>query len=291
MPNIQIVTDSCAHFINAQFIQQNPITVIPNKIRIGGRTYLEGIDLSSEEAVRLIAQEQFTPVVSSPTESDFAEVYRRLAATSDAIISIHPSQHLYPSWHNGRAAAQQIGGHCEIAVIDSQTLSAGQAMLVRVAATAIAEGASAEEVIRMVRGAVERIYSIFYVETVNSLLHNKIISGSHAILGAMLGIKPFLTIEGGYLTPMEKVRTRAQAVERLVEFVVEFTEIDDVVILQNKPHMSEQTRMIQDRLALEFPNRYFQYTLYSPSLAALIGTDATGVVILETETEEIDDGF
>jgi len=291
MPNIQIVTDSCAHFVNSHFVQQNPITVIPNKIRIGGRTYLEGVDLSSEEAIRLIAHEQFTPVVTSPTENDFAEVYHRLAATADAIISIHPSQHLYPSWENARAAAQQIGGHCETVVIDSQSLSAGQAMLVRVAATAIAEGASIEEVIRRVRGGVDRIYTIFYVETVNSLLHSKIISGSHAILGAMLGIKPFLTIENGYLTPMEKVRTRAQAIERLVEFVVEFTEIDDVVILQNKPHMSEQTRMVQDRLALEFPNRYFPYTLYNPSLAALIGTDATGVVILETEMEEIDDDF
>jgi DegV family protein with EDD domain len=291
MPNIQIVTDSCAHFINAHFVQQNSVTVVPNKIRIGGRTYLEGVDLSSEEAIRLIAHEQFTPVVMSPTENDFAEVYHRLAATADAIISIHPSQHLYPSWENARAAAEQIGGHCETAVIDSQSLSVGQAMLVRVAATAIAEGASVEDVIRKVRGAVERIYAIFYVETVNSLLHNKIISGSHAILGAMLGIKPFLSIENGYLTPMEKVRTRAQAIERLVEFVVEFTEMDDVTILQNKPHMSEQTRMIQDRLALEFPNRYFPYTLYNPSLAALIGTDATGVVILETEMEEMDDDF
>lgn len=291
MPNIQIVTDSCAHFVNAQFVQQHPITVIPNKIRIGGRTYQEGVDLSSEEAIRLIAHEQFTPVVTAPTESEFADVYHRLAATADAIISIHPSQHLYPTWENARAAARQIGGHCEVAVIDSQTLSAGQAMLAAVAAGSIAEGASVEEVIRKVRGAVERIYSIFYVETVNSLLHSRIISGSHAILGAMLGIKPFLTIEAGHLTPMEKVRTRAQAIERLVEFVVEFTDIDDVVILQNKPHMSEQTRMIQDRLALEFPNRYFPYTLYNPSLAALIGTDATGVVILETEMEEIDDGF
>lgn len=291
MPNIQIVTDSCAHFVNAQFVQQHPITIIPNKIRIGGRTYQEGIDLSSEEAIRLIAHEQFTPVVTVPTESEFADVYHRLAATADAIISIHPSQHLYPTWENARAAARQIGGHCEVAVIDSQTLSAGQAMLAAVAAGSIAEGASVEEVIRKVRGAVERIYSIFYVETVNSLLHSRIISGSHAILGAMLGIKPFLTIEAGHLTPMEKVRTRAQAIERLVEFVVEFTDIDDVVILQNKPHMSEQTRMIQDRLALEFPNRYFPYTLYNPSLAALIGTDATGVVILETEMEEIDDGF
>jgi DegV family protein with EDD domain len=291
MPNIQIVTDSCAHFVNPYIIQQSSVTVIPNKIRIGNRIYLEGIDLTPEEAVRLMNHEQAVTEVISPSEAEYAEVYHRLAATSDAIISIHPSQHIHSSWSNASAAAEQIVGHCEVVVVDSQSLSAGQAMLVRAAIEAVEQEATVEEVVRKVRGTVERIYSVYYVETVNSLLRNKIMSSSHAILGAMLGIKPFLTIENGYLTPMEKVRTRAQAVERLVEFVVEFTDIDDVVILQHKPHMSEQTRMIQDRLALEFPNRHFPYTLYNPSLAALIGTDATGVVILESEMEDIDDGF
>jgi DegV family protein with EDD domain len=291
MPNIQIVTDSCAHFANPHVIQQSPVTVVPNKIRIGNKTFLEGVDLTSEEAIRLMSHDHIVSEVTSPSEAEFVEVYHRLATTSDAIISIHPSQRIYSSWENARAAAEQIVGHCEVVVVDSQTLSSGQAMLVRVAMAAIEQEATVEDVVRRVRGTVERIYSVYYVETVNSLLRNKIMSSSHAILGAMLGIKPFLTIENGFLTPMEKVRTRAQAVERLVEFVIEFTDIDDVMILQHKPHMSEQTRMIQDRLALEFPNRHFPYTLYNPSLAALIGTDATGVVILESEMEDIDDGF
>ncbi|MBZ0288499.1 MAG: DegV family EDD domain-containing protein, partial [Anaerolineae bacterium] len=215
-------------------------------------------------------------------------VYTRLAADADAIVSIHPSRHLSASWENGRVAAEQISGHCEVFVIDSQSISAGQGMLVREASSAVGNDLSADEVVRRVRGTVERIYAIFYVESVNLLLQNRFISSSHAVLGTMLGVKPFLAIENGQLTPMEKVRTRTQAVERLVEFVVEFTEIDDVVILQNRAHLSEQTRMIQDRLAVEFPGRQFPYALYGPSLAALIGVDATGVVILESEVAKDD---
>jgi DegV family protein with EDD domain len=291
MPNIHVVTDSGAHFVNPFFVQQHPITVVPNRIQIAGRTYREGVDLSSDEAIRLIAREAVAPSVTSPSEADFAQVYTRLAAECDAIISIHPSRHLYPSLENARAAAEQIGGHCEVIVIDSQSISAGQAMLVRLAAEAAIQGASVDEVVRTVRGAVERVYGVFYVESVSLLLQNKLISSSHAVLGTMLGIKPFLAMENGYLTPMEKVRTRTQAVERLVEFVVEFTDIDDVVILQNRPHLSDQTRAIQDRLAVEFAGRQFPYAQYGPSLAALIGADAMGVVILETELDEIDDDF
>lgn len=291
MPKIHVVTDSGAHFVNPFFVQQHPITIVPNRIQIAGKTYREGIDLQSDEAIRLIARETVAPTVTSPSEADFAQVYTRLAGNHDAIISIHPSRRLYPSWDNARAAAEQVGGHCEVVVIDSQSISAGQAMLVRMAASAAVQGASADDVVRTVRGAVDRVYAVFYVESVNLLLQNKLISGSHAVLSSMLGVKPFLAMENGFLSPMEKVRTRTQAVERLVEFVVEFTEIDEVIVLQNRPHMSDQTRAIQDRLAVEFPGRQFPYAQYGPSLAALIGSDAIGVVILESEMDEIDDDF
>jgi DegV family protein with EDD domain len=291
MPNIHIVTDSCVQFANPHFVHQQTVTIVPNKISIAGKTYREGIDLNSEEAFRLISHQPQPPVVSSPTEAEYLEVYTRLARTYDAIVSIHASREMYQSWHRAKAAAQQLMGHCKIEVIDSQSLSAAQGMLVRVAARAIEQGLSLDDVVREVRGAVERTYSVFYVESMDYLLHNNILSPSHAILGSMMGIKPFLTMEAGRLIPMEKVRTRVQAAELLVEFAVEFTEVEDVVILQHKPYLSEQTRILQDRLLVEFPGRHFPYTLYSPSLAALIGTDATGLVVLESPVNEVDDDF
>jgi DegV family protein with EDD domain len=289
--NVQVVTDSCAHFTTPYFLQQYPVTVVSNKISIAGKSYREGVDLSAEDALKLIAHQPYAPLVTPPTEAQYVEAYTRLARNCDAIISIHASREIFPSWHNAMAAARQLAGHCPIAVIDSQTMCAGQAMLVRVALKAIEQHTNLDDMVRMVRGAVERIYSVYYVESVNYLLQNKIMTSSHTILSALLGIKPFIGIEHGRLALIEKVRTRAQAIDRLVEFVVEFAEIEDVVVLQHKTYMSEQTRMIQDRLAVEFPGQYFPYSLYGPSMAALIGADATGLVVLERETDNIEDDF
>jgi DegV family protein with EDD domain len=291
MSSIHIVTDSTAHFANSYLVQQFPVTVVPNTIHIAGKSYQEGVNLSAEDAMQLIAHEHHLPNVTSPSEAEYLAVYQHLAGGTDTIISIHPSRRLYRSWQNAQAAARQLAGQTEIVVIDSQMVSVAQSMLVRVAARACASGDSLETVVRKVRGAIERIYSIFYVDSVNELLQKGVLSRSHTILGAMLGMKPFLTIEEGSLRPIEKVRTRAQAIDRLVEFVVEFTDIEDVVILQNKPFPSEQTRTLQDRLAVEFPDRHFPYLLYGPSLTALMGKEVTGVVILENEMEFLDDGF
>lgn len=293
MQHVHIVTDSSAHFTNAHFVQQYPVTVVPNKITIAGTTYREGVDLSPEDGFRLMSGLTQAPLVESPTEAEYLEVFTRLARTSEAIVSIHASREMYPSWQRARRAAQQIAGQCPIAVIDSQTLSAAQAMLVRVAVRASEEQATLDDIVRVVRGAVERIYSVYYVESMTFLAQTRLMSVSHTILGTMLGIRPLLTVEEGQLRPMEKARNRVTGIDHLATFGEEFMpdEIEDAVIVQHKPFMSEQTRMLQDRLALQHPDRHFPYGMYGPSLAALIGLDATGLIILEVEGEKLDDDF
>ena len=291
MSNIHIVTDSCARFVNAQVMQQYPVTIVPNKITIDGKSYREGIDISAEDALHLIANRPAELTVTSPTVAEYTEVYNRLSRSHDAIISIHASRELYPSWQNARNAVQQLAGHCEIAVVDSRTICAAQAMLVRVASKAIQKQEPLDNIVRTVRGAIDRLYSVYYVETLDYLYKNKIMTASHAILGTYLNIRPFLVVEEGHLVVVEKVRTRTQAVDQLVEFIMEFTDIEDIAILQQKAHLTEQTRLLQDRLMLEYPGQYFPYMPYNPSLAALIGADATGIVVLECELDDLDNGY
>lgn len=280
--NVHIVTDSSAHFTDARILKQYPITVVPNKITIGSKSYYEKVDISTEEALHLIAHQPSPPTLTPPSAADFLRAYSKIAADYDAIISIHTSREINSSWANARRAAQQLAGHCNLAVVDSQSICVGQGMLVRAAAKAAQTATDFEALVRTVRGTIERIYSIYYVETMESLLHNKIISPAHGILGTMLSVKPFLTIENGQLIAIEKVRTRLQAIERMVEFVVEFEELEEAVILQPKSSITEQTRMLQDRLTVEFPGREFAHSIYGAALAVLIGADASGVVILES---------
>ena len=61
--------------------------------------------------------------------------------------------------------------------------------------------------IRAVRGAIVRLYSVFYVNTLDYVLRAGLIGETQAALGTMLEIKPILTIEDGRLITMEKART------------------------------------------------------------------------------------
>src|SRR5690606_11858959 len=109
-------------------------TVLPNLLAINGRTNREGIDISTEEAFRLMSQGAQKASVTPPTSADFSAAYERLARDYDAIVSIHGSREMCDSWQNAQLAAQSFPGSNRVAVVDSQTPSAAQGMLVKLAA-------------------------------------------------------------------------------------------------------------------------------------------------------------
>lgn len=289
MQNIRIVSDSFAHF--SQPGTPGDAVIVHNRITINGRTYREGVDLSAEDALRLLARHHTPPTLTPPSTAEYTDVLRALRNEAEAIIVLTASRAMFPSWANARAAAQSLTGACRIEVLDTGTLASAQGMLVRMALRSAETAESVDDLIRLLRGAFERVYAIYCIDSTDFVMQTGVMPRSHGILGAMFGIKPVLTVENGRLMAIEKVKTRVQAVEKLAEFAAEFDEIEDLLIVQPKAYISDTTRMLQDRLALQFPKRHFPHAVYGPSLTALIGTDATGLIILETEQKEFTDDF
>ncbi len=285
---VHVVTDSSAQFIDPSVVQRYNITVLPLEIELGAATYREGLDIDADAYFQRLAETTEMPRLLPPSMDHFTQTYARLNRETDQILSIHISRQMHATWQNAKDATQSLLGRCEIAVLDSQTTSVGLALLVQEAAKCAEQGVSLDEVVRAVRKLIPRIYAVFYCETLDYLHRGGLISESQAILGGMLGIKPFLTIEEGELITMEKVRTRPQAIDKLVEFVTEFATVDNLIVLQNTPYATEQTRMLQDRLALEFSTQTFPVVVYNPSLATYIGPDAMGIIVFEGDTEALD---
>ena len=288
MGKVRIVTDSSAHFQNPDVIDRYGVYVVPITIHMGHQTFQEGVDLDPDTFFRLANHNSLAAQITAPTVETYADLYSRLNQETDQVISLHMSHSMSSSWANALKASKTLLGRCEIAVINSLTTSVGLAMLVEAAAQMAETGADLDDIVRMVRAMVGHVYTVFYVDKLDYLRHNGLLSEAQTILGTMLDIKPFLTIEEGELVPMEKVRTQTQAIDKLVEFVSEFSALDKLVILTHTPYPTERTRQLQDRLASEFPGRHFSIMMYGPSLATMIGTHGMGVVVYENPDLEDD---
>jgi DegV family protein with EDD domain len=283
---VYIVTDSAAT-IEPAVAKRLDITVVPLTVQIGQDEYVDGVDLDHEALLLRMARDRIHPRIVGPTAEEFQRVYSRLAHRTDQIISLHSSASLSLVHHEAEIAASGFLGRCDIVVMNSETIALGLGILVQEAARLAEEPMPLTNILRRIRGIIPHIYVVLITDTLDYLEHSRLISPAQAILGTLLGIKPFLDIEEGAITPMEKVRSRERAIDKLADFANEFSSIERLVILQSTPYPTEETRMLQERLELVAPGKAHPIMLYGPLLASHIGPDGMGLIVYEGAAGEM----
>jgi DegV family protein with EDD domain len=278
MAKVRVVTDSAAE-LTPEVAESLGITVVPMNIRFGDEELRDGADLSLADFYRRLDRSRVMPVTTPPSFRAFQEVYARLGQTTDQIISIHVSSRLSRSYHVATTAAEAFLGRCQVAVMDSESISVGQGTLVRAAAEAANRGMPLDTIVRLIRGMIPHVYLVFFVEALEYLEREGRIGKAQALLGSMLNIKPILIVEEGDIIPLEKVRTRPRAIDKLFEFVAEFAQIQEVAILQ--VGSDQEAAELVERLKLVFPDREFPVLSYGPVLASHIGPGTMGVIVYE----------
>jgi len=280
MGKVKIVTDSTA-YLETGVAKRLRITVVPLTVCLGDETFQEGVDITAEEFFQKLDRGSAIPVTFPPSVEDFQTVYTKLSKTTDQIMSIHVSSKLSQTCDRATAASHAFLGRCEITVIDSLTTSLGLGILATAAAQAAAQGQSLEEIEFLIRGMIPRIYIVFLAETLGYLEREGRIGQAQALLGTMLNIKPFLAIEDGEINPLEKVRDREGAVDKLFEFVGEFSQIEQMAIIQSTPEPIAETKMLIERLEVIFPKIKPPILVYGPVLACHVGPNGLGVIVYE----------
>lgn len=282
MSNIRIVTDRATLFTQSNILKQYPITVLPAYIKFGETTYELGREIDNEQIIHLLQTADVLPELVAPTPEEFFEAYERLSRQGiTQILSIHSAASLYPAWHNARSAHQMILGRCEIVPLDAKTISVGVGLLVEIAGKLVQAGHNFDDVVKETRLAAERIYTLFFVESLETLQHRGLMGKAPTILGSMLGIKPFLSIEDGRMIVVEKTQTINQAIDRLAEFGSEFEDIEQVAILSYTTDLLKPIRQLQDKLLLGLTAGDIPIIQYGGLLAVTLGPDALGVIVLE----------
>lgn len=275
---VKVVTDSTAD-LSPETAQRLGITVVPLNIHFGRETFRDGIDLTTREFFRKLHTSPFPPFTSPPSEATFYEAYAKLSRETDEAISIHISSRLSGTCRVASEIAESVLGQCRIMVMDSLTTSLALGNLAIAAAEATQEGANLDELVRLVRGMIPHLYLVFFVETFDYLERGGRIGKAQALLGTMLGVKPLLIIEEGEIQPLEKVRTRTNALDRLFEFITEFPHIEKMTLF--KGIESTGIEELLQRIETAYPDKEVDVVTYGPALATYVGPGAMGVFVYE----------
>ena len=280
---MRIVTDSTAQ-LTESWARERQVTVLPQHIRLDGRTYREGLDISDENFAALAMDRPADqwPRIDPPSVEDYVESYQQLLFETSDIISVHPSDRLSRSARNARQAAEVFRGRANITILDSQTIALGLNVLVRSVNTFIADGHSADDIIRLARGVIPHIYGAFITQDLPHMARSGTLRPAQAMLGDVLGVIPFLSIEEGEIAAIEKMRSLDRALEKLVEFAAEFDEPQELAILQLSAQPNEQTATLNELLQSAFPNlAEIPVRSCGATVGHIIGPTGIGVMIFE----------
>jgi DegV family protein with EDD domain len=181
--------------------------------------------------------------------ADFEQAYEDLLADPavDSIISVHMSSRLPSGTYSSAAqAAERIasGRNKKITVIDSWSAYMGEGLMVIDGARAAEKGASHDEVVKLIEDMRPKMEILLLVDTLEYLQKGGRIGGAQAFLGGLLNIKPILHVDEGRVEPLERVRTRRKAMERLVDIGAEMAAGRPVQIAVGHAEAAEDARTL-----------------------------------------------
>ena len=241
---IAVVTDSAAA-LDPQLVQRlsargNFVLVpMPVTIRTPGEPDRQLQDLTAaevDEAIMLAHVMGQTVSTSGPAPGVFADVYDELASRGFThVVSVHLSGELSGTVEAARTGARlsRLGSE-GVSVVDSRTVAGAYGHAV-VRALEVLNSASAgssvecptadhptpAQLVDYIQSVCEQSTLYFYIPTLDALRRGGRVSPALAMVGQMFQIKPIGTITEGKLAYVERPRTAARALERLVEVTVQ----------------------------------------------------------------------
>lgn len=219
---VRIVTDSTSD-IPAHLAQELGISVVPLSVIFGDEVYKEGIEIGHDLFYDKLVHSKVMPTTSAPSVGDFLAVYEPLLKETDEIVSIHISSKLSATYNNACQAAKQLSDQgARIEVLDSLSVSFGLSFLAQAAARAAGAGAGSDEIRSIVDKMIPRLRILVVLDTLEYVRRGGRIGRARAFLGAMLRVKPILSIHDGEVHPEERVRTKALALERLLQIATSY---------------------------------------------------------------------
>ncbi len=214
---IRIVTDSNADLSVEQARQLGVSGMGYSYVNFGDKSYRTQVELSNDQFQEMLKSNPIFPKTSAPSVGDYVDVYERLKG--EEVISIHISRDLSGTIGSAETAMQMMNGDPKIEVIDTRMVNAGQVLFVAEARRMIDEGASLAAVKAQLESLVGRCRMHILFDTLENLKRGGRVGSTQAFIGGLLQMKPILTIKGGKIEPLERVRTASKAVARLKEIV------------------------------------------------------------------------
>ncbi|MGF2384823.1 DegV family protein [Lentilactobacillus otakiensis] len=273
-----VITDS-ASYLDPVVAAKYNITVLPITVIFGTQEYHDGVDITSQEFLKKLAETEKLPTTAQVTMGQMQEAFDTLAAKGyDEVICVNLSSGITTFYENLVAYSRQVT-NIKVYPFDSKIASAGEADLCLLAGKMAENGENADVIIPKLEELRDSIHVSLVVDSLDHLQRTGRISNTSAFFGNLLKIKPILTFDdAGKIVPEAKERTMKQALQHIIDQIEKSNfnlPMRISVVDANNPDLSKAW---VSAFHEHFPKASISTYQISPAITVHTGEKAMGVV-------------
>ena len=224
--------------------------ILPMPFMIDGKEYLDGIDITREEFLKM--QEEGADIVTSqPSPENVMDLWDELLKTYDSVIHIPMTSGLSGSCDTATMLASEDEYVGRVFVVDDKRISVTQISAGLDALTLIDAGFTPDKIKEKLEADALKSGIYVMVSDIKYLKKGGRITPMAAALASLLKIKPVLQLHEGKIDAYAKARTFKQAKQIMVEAIKK-----DLSERLNDPMCKDSRLMIAQYGYLDFAKEF-----------------------------------
>ena len=244
----------------------------------------EGLEVPLEDFYQKMVDEPGTyPMTAAPSPDDFCQYFEKYAAAGEDVLCICISIKLSSSLQSARIAAQmteEAYPNARIILLDSLCATLMQSALVLEACRLRDAGLSVEEAARILTDLRKTARIFFTVGSFDYIQHGGRVGKMTGLAGALLNVKPLITLQDGEIHSSGIRRGRRRSLEGILELLCRYLKEEnctpkDCIIIIGYGHDREEGFRLRDMTQERFRSLYGESPLLAGhQIGATIGVHA-----------------
>lgn len=207
---IMITADSTCD-LPQNIIEEKEIIIIPLSILLGENSYLDGIEVHTQDVYDYVAKTGTLPKTAAVTPAQYYEVFKQLTDEGKAVVHIGLSSAISSSYQNAVIAAEDFDN---VYCVDSKNLCMAMGLLVLKACDLRDKGFDAKKIANRINALVPKVHSTFVLDSLEYLHKGGRCSGVARFGANVLGLKPAIGVDStrGTMNVIKKYRGKMDSV-------------------------------------------------------------------------------
>ena len=179
------------------------VSVVPLTVHFGDEEFIDGVTIDHKTFYEKLVETDVHPTTSQATPASFMAEYEKAAQARESAVVITLSSKLSGTYQSAVIAA---GDYENIYVVDSGSVAIGGGILVELALRLLDQGLEAPEIAAQLEAEKEKVRIVALLGTLEYLKKGGRISKTVAFAGAVLNIKPVVSVTDGEIQMLGKAR-------------------------------------------------------------------------------------